>query len=77
MVLGYFRGLRKLFFSIRIDRAPRARSGTSVGFIWDSTQANQPRFFSDFWVIWVVLGDFMGEDGDLCEIGGLESIELV
>ncbi len=28
-------------------------------------------------MIWVVLGDFMGEDGDLYEIGGLESIELV
>ncbi len=45
--------------------------------MWKSTQANRPRFFSDFWVIWVVLGDFRGDDGDLYEIWGLESIELV
>ncbi len=67
VVLGDFRGLKKLFF-IRIDGARRARSGTGVGIIWKSTQANRPRFFSDFWVIWVVLGDFMGEDGDLYEL---------
>jgi hypothetical protein len=50
---------------IGIDTARRARSGNSVGIIWNSTQANPPRFYCFFPVIWVVLGDFRGEDGDL------------
>ncbi len=49
---------------IGIDRARRVLSEIPVEIIWKSTQANQPRFFSDFWVIWVVLGDFRSEDGD-------------
>ncbi len=77
VILGVKMGTKVDFFLIGIDRARRAWSGISVGIIWNGTQANRPRFFSDFWVIWVVLGDFMGEDGDLYEIWGLESIELV
>jgi hypothetical protein len=42
-VLGDFRGEREglmEFFSIGIDRARRARSGTSLGIVLDTTEAN-------------------------------------
>jgi hypothetical protein len=53
---------------IGIDRARRAGSGTSVGIILDGRQTNPSGFFFDFWVFWVVLGDFEGEGRDLGEI---------
>ena len=42
-------GLRRNFM-IGIDRAHRARSGTSLGTVLDTKEANPDRFFTNFHV---------------------------
>ncbi len=62
-ILGVKMGLRQIFFDWN-RQSSSSSIWNPVGIIWNSTQPNRPRFFSDFWVFWVVLGDFRGEDGD-------------
>ncbi len=53
MVLGDFRGEdgdSGRFFLIGIDRARRARSGTSLGIVMDAKEANPFGFFNNFHV---------------------------
>ncbi len=47
-----------------MDRARRARSETTVGIVLHAKEANPFGFYWVFWVIWVGLGDFRGDDGD-------------
>ncbi len=47
-----------------MDRARGARSGTTVGIVVDTKEANPFGYYWGFWVIWVGLGDFRGDDGD-------------
>jgi hypothetical protein len=51
-----------VYFFIGIDRARRARSGISLGIVMDANEANPFGFYWSFWVIWMVFGDFRGED---------------
>jgi hypothetical protein len=63
-ILGVKMGTKVDFFFIRIDRARPARSGISLGIVMDANEANPFGFYWVFGVIWVVFGDFRGEDED-------------
>ncbi len=47
-----------------MDRARGARSGTTVGIVVDTKESNPFGYYWGFWVIWVGLGDFRGDDVD-------------
>jgi len=61
VVLGNFRGVRagvRKTFMIGIDRARRVRSGTSLGIVLDTKEANPFVFFNNFRVFSVFFCSF-------------------
>ncbi len=60
-----------------MDRARRARSGTTVGIVVDTKESNPFGYYWGFWVICVVLGDFRVMMGTKVDVFRLEWIELV